>query len=64
MRYRKKPIVIEAFRFQIDEYMPDWFANAISDCTVTIYRDGTCHINTLEGANVCKQGRLYHPWSK
>ena len=56
MKYRKKPVVIEAFRFQIDDYMPDWFADAVSDCMVTVYKDGTCHINTLEGQMLANKG--------
>ena len=56
MEYRKKPVVIEAFRFQIDDYMPDWFADAVSNCSVTLHEDGTCHINTLEGKMLANKG--------
>ena len=35
MKYRKKPVEIEAFRFYVDG-MPDWFMDKVSDCTVTL----------------------------
>lgn len=58
MKYRKKPVVVEAFRIGIDR-MPDWFLDKVSDKTVTLltsYRFGpfsgcltSCDIKTLEG---------------
>lgn len=49
MKYRKKPIVIEACRYMIDRYMPDWFMDMVSDDTITTHADGTCDVKTLEG---------------
>lgn len=49
MKYRKKPVVIEAFRFQIDETMPDWFNEKRIKNEIVTYEDGTCEIKTLEG---------------
>lgn len=48
-KYRKLPVEIEAFRFQIDEYMPDWFLEKMKDNTIITHEDGTCDIKTLEG---------------
>lgn len=59
MRYRKKPVEIEAFRLTDDAEMiaPEWFARAVEDGKVCIDRsllDGHMHvygctIETLEG---------------
>lgn len=49
MKYIKKPVVIEAFRFQIDEVAPDWFMDRVTNNTIITHKDGTCHISTLEG---------------
>lgn len=48
-KYRKKPVVVEACRYMIDIYMPDWFMDKAKDNTIIIYADGTCDIKTLEG---------------
>lgn len=48
-KYRKKPVVIEAFRFQIDETMPDWFNEKRITNDIVTNEDGTCEIKTLEG---------------
>jgi hypothetical protein len=57
MKYRKKPVVVEAFRFYVDP-MPDWFLDQMSDNTVMIYNcdyrryeldEAYCIIRTLEG---------------
>lgn len=47
MKFRKKPVVIEAFRYGID-YRPDWFMDRVTDLTV-ITTERRCHIRTLEG---------------
>lgn len=60
-RYRKKPVVIEAFRMGIDA-RPDWFQDKVSDNEIITYRcedeedEGPfsfsktyCVIKTLEG---------------
>ena len=49
MEYRKKPVVVEAVRYMIDESLPDWFLDRVSDNTIIMHKDGTCHIETLEG---------------
>lgn len=49
MKYRKKPVVVQACRFMIDSHMPDWFMDNVSNDTITTHADGTCDIKTLEG---------------
>lgn len=49
MKYKKKPVVIEAFRFMIDEFAPDWFMDALTVNKIISHPDGTCDIHTLEG---------------
>lgn len=55
-KYRKKPVVIEAFRFQIDNEMPDWFADRVTNNTIIIHEDGTCDVKTLEGTMKSSKG--------
>lgn len=56
-KYRKKPVVIEAFKFYIDP-MPDWFMDKVSNndvilhnCNYELYdlHESYCEIKTLEG---------------
>ena len=57
-KYRKKPVVIKAFRMGIDP-MPDWFSNQVSNDKIILHNaianaknwDGKpwCEIHTLEG---------------
>lgn len=56
MTYRKKPIIIEAFRFQIDDEMPDWFNEKRTTNEIITYDDGTCDIRTLEGVMRADKG--------
>lgn len=56
MKYRKKPVVIEAFRFQIDKSMPDWFNEKRITNEIITYDDGTCDIKTLEGTMKANKG--------
>ena len=56
MKYRKKPVVIEAVRFMIDDELPDWFMDGVSSGTITIHGDGTCNIETLEGTMKSNKG--------
>lgn len=52
MKYRKKPVVIEAFQWMLDE-VPDWCKKQ------EVYIDvDTCtaHIHTLEGVMAAKPG--------
>lgn len=57
MKYRKKPVVIEAFKFYVDD-IPDWFMDKVSTNEITIHNcdysrygidEAYCLINTLEG---------------
>lgn len=56
MKFRKKPVVIEAFRFQIDDIMPDWFMDRVTNNIIITHEDGTCDINTLEGMMKANKG--------
>ena len=53
-KYRKKPIVIEAFKFRVD-YCPDWFMDAVSNNEI-ITTETECFIRTLEGCMIAKKG--------
>lgn len=65
MKYRKKPIVIDAFCLDGGE-LPDWFCDARSDGTVRTYAAGTgnpfydplthAEIDTLEGTMRAERG--------
>ena len=64
MKYRKKPVVIEAFQFYVDN-MPDWFMDAVSNNTVILHNcnykrysinEAYCEIKTLEGVHRCNGG--------
>lgn len=46
-RYRMKPIIKEAFRYNIDP-RPDWFTEKVNAREVITYDDG-CKIGTLDG---------------
>ena len=57
MKYRSKPVEIEAFRFYMDP-MPDWFMDAVSANDVILYNcdfnrfdmsEAHCEIKTPEG---------------
>jgi len=58
MKYRKKPVVIDAVQYTRRFMWPDWFHDAVSNCTVTTHGTGKftgigdeCYaeIKTLEG---------------
>ena len=58
-KYRKKPVVIEAFKFYVDN-MPDWFMHAVTNNTVVLKQcdykkysidEAYCEIETLEGTH-------------
>ena len=53
MKFRKKPVVIEAFKYQTD-IVPEWFRNA-NGITVNV-QTGSCFIPTLEGTHEAKVG--------
>ena len=52
MKYRKKPVVIEAFQLGVD-YIPDWFMDAVTKNAIILRGDykveTSCDIETLEG---------------
>jgi hypothetical protein len=60
MKYRKKPVVVEAFRFGVD-FMPEWFNDEVKKKAVQVwyipfsesrpneYGFSHCDIRTLEG---------------
>lgn len=56
MKYRKKPVVIEAVRYMLDETLPDWFMDRVTSNTIITHADGTCDINTLEGVMKANKG--------
>lgn len=56
MQYIKLPIVVEAFRLKND-YMPDWFMEAISTNDVILNENGAI-IKTLEGVMQCYNGDM------
>lgn len=57
MKYRKKPVVVEAFRLGID-YIPDWFMDKVTTNKIILHGtssgfnsvpDTNADIQTLEG---------------
>ena len=52
--YRKKPVVIEAFKYNIDP-RPDWFMDRVTNNTIITY-PLFCEIETLEGRMIGKEG--------
>lgn len=56
MKYRKKPVIIDAARYMIDKSLPGWFMDRVTDNTITIHEDGTCNIRTLEGIMKADRG--------
>lgn len=54
MKYRKKPVIIDAFHFGVDPYLPDWWMDALTRCDITTFGNPWEHpeyaeIKTLEG---------------
>ena len=56
-KYKKKPVVVEAFQFYVDP-MPDWFMDKVSSNEIVLKNcdhdrysidDAYCEIKTLEG---------------
>ena len=62
-KFRKKPVVIEAFRLGLDP-IPDWFMDRVSANTIVLHGGDPCdrdslrsaHIHTLEGVMVADRG--------
>ena len=62
MKYIKKRVEIEAFKFDVEE-MPDWFITKINSGEVVIFNNDNdltdfqfCEIYTLEGVMVANKG--------
>ena len=47
MKFRKRPVIVEAFRYNVDP-RPDWFMDRVSDLSI-ITHESMCQIQTLEG---------------
>ena len=63
MKYRKKPVVVEAFRWSgwgDLEKQPDWFADAVQDSRIECHRPKRgwpwLQIETPEGAHKAREG--------
>ena len=64
MKFRKKPVIVEAFKFYVDN-IPDWFMDKVSsndiilrNCDYNKYsiEEAYCEINTLEGVMIGRGG--------
>ena len=61
MKFRKKPVVIEAFKFGVDP-IPDWFMDKVTTNDIILHSDNPyrslshCEIATLEGIMLCSHG--------
>jgi hypothetical protein len=64
MKFRKKPVVVEAVQYTRSFRWPDWFHDAVSANNVTTYGTGKsasptgpcfCLIKTLEGTHLCDE---------
>ena len=56
MKYRKKPVVIEAFKFDgyfidfaVEPYPPCWVFDGLDTGVLTVENQGDLYVNTLEG---------------
>ena len=59
MKYRKKPIIIEAVKFEVGMNLndqPEWLQQALRDGTIVDNKDFTLSINTLEGTMTAQDG--------
>ena len=54
IKYRKKPVVIEAFRWLLDE-TPLWWSQLSKDFNVNVLTQSV-YIKTLEGTMECRKG--------
>lgn len=54
MKFRKKPVVIEAFKWLHDE-VPEWWTSASADIKIEVHT-GSAFINTLEGIHEARPG--------
>lgn len=63
MKYRKKPVVIEAFKYDGDftgangkHYVPEWAARALEENVMYFEGQGELYIRTLEGTHHASVG--------
>lgn len=56
MKYRKKPVVIEAFQLGNKVDYPHWFSVSFLQGKVIPHKDGTFDIKTLEGIMTASVG--------
>lgn len=63
-KFKKKPVVVEAFQFYVDA-LPDWFMDKVStneailiNCNYSRYSidEAYCEIKTLEGTMIANGG--------
>lgn len=60
MKFRKKPVVIEAFQYSVDE-IPEWALKALDDGRIEDFSPdhghfGNLEIKTLEGDHLARPG--------
>lgn len=58
MRYRRKPVVVEAVQWNVErrlDEMPDWFHAALSEGRIDMAGEGMLYIETLEGVTTTAQ---------
>ncbi|MCY6957860.1 hypothetical protein [Clostridium brassicae] len=58
MKYRKKPVVIEACKFVVGSLAPDWYAEEVKKGNIIDNKNcsGEIQIITLEGVMKAKEG--------
>lgn len=56
MKYRKIPLIVDAFRLHIDNKVPEWFLQKLKENEIILFEDGNCYINTLEGVMHSSKG--------
>jgi len=49
-KFRKKPVVIEAFHYELDAPFPPWLASEVGGKVSLTPNDNSLYIRTLEGA--------------
>lgn len=55
-KYKKKPVIVEAVRYIIDDSLPNWFMDRVTSNIIITHADGTCDIKTLEGTMKADKG--------
>lgn len=49
MKYKKRPVVIEAYKLNCGEVMPKWYRDGLANGTIKECANGSAEIVTLEG---------------